>query len=731
MPAFNTWFPTSKYGSGAVNVADTQFGTFDGTGTNPMDANLAAANAYRIAQNKQVLIVPSGAIMKITVPFEFFDTANPTAGAISGAIVSEDPSGNTTNYGTKILATFDDDFAIKLSEGKRQVISGLRITNNVTRNHPMLRPITGGGIGLPGGGSGSSNTTIRSCWVDRFYHGVMTSYDFQDSQGEKTELNDFTCDVTAIPLRIEDSQNRGVEVYNSRLVGVTCALAHSNPVNIEGGGHGTTSGEHAPDTTGSNDCTLTIGTVTATVIGSSTQQLHWYEFSESAYIQVVFTITDATAYELAMLSIVGDPTNGVPAGAYQAMGIPTTNHGVVPMCPVSFNPGTGVMTAYVWPYWKASHYGSTNIATETNLLTELNAATSVYCSVWHSMFVGSGISVSGMHTESGGVLCTAMGQINTGGGGTNNRMSQCNFNYTVSNGDLASTRPARILQGQFPFFIKHDGTGDTILENNFCSNVEGSQIVIDLNSTSGTVRWSGMENFARPEPRERYLTGTNFNTTLWGRFASRALGAIVADRKFHRPYTQSNGAHWPIYGWMQSRHIGVRPHPAEIPTITAGLITRVGNYGSDTIGEFPTPWGGQYYKIQDILGTAPTNAFCAWEHIGITSGKDFDGAGGNWAQITFAAVGGSPCIVLDDGAQAGVLLSKVLEAGWALTLNNGSSDSIYLVTGYEKLTSSTYRVWICRASESAIPVFSKAAGSAASGNVKQQALSIKYYGAKI
>lgn len=704
MPRFSDYSPTSLYGGGAVHVAATNFGTFDGTGTNDMLAQFQAADAARISQGKQTLILPAGARMKLSASF--------TPGGGTCAIVSEDYFGNSTGQRTAIEASFNNAPAIIFSSGSRKhFYAGFNITSSVSAQHVLLRDKGGCGVGVH---SGASDLEMDRMWIDKFYNGVMTSYDFADSTAEKIVLNNVETEC-AIDVHVAKLQNRGMMVRDSRLKGVTNLLAFSEPNIIENFHGGPGNGSSA---------TFTIADVSVQkVTPGATYYCHFYDFASSLpYVEVTMTIAGSpTSLQLAMLAADGGGSDMpyIMPSAYQALGVLTDHYGVVPMTPISYDDGTGALVARIWPYWLYQNF-STSVLTETDLGDEIEAGTTLYASTWGHLVHSNGFHLCGGHSELSGGVVTIAAKSGYGGGGHSAKVEQYELGYGISgHGDAT---PVQELQKVFSYFCQH---ADGVFELDRVRQSDPATTKVNFDQ-KGTFESRTIVNRCPSfigKFNERILSNGNFNaggSAGWNVATCKAYGGFESDVPMHCSVSTpvGGGQSFAIRrsGWMQSPYKGSRPALSAIPQMAPGLVTKLAAF-TGGIGTFPMPFGRRLYQKISALVAVATIDFIAYDHEGLTYGKDFDGAGGNWNRIGFTARGGSPFIALDDDT-SGVDALKAMQEGWGLLLNNGSTDDLYICAGFDP---DTLTVFVVRASDSTIQGFNGTAGAEYTGNVKQQA----------
>src|SRR5712672_1884671 len=84
------------------------------------------------------------------------------------------------------------------------------------------------------------------------------------------------------------------------------------------------------------------------------------------------------------------------SNVYNAFTMKTAHFGVVPFQLASFNAGTGAATFTTLPQWNQVS-GNTGLG---DLITDLNAVTTVYAAEMVTVFDGAGITATNIHIES-------------------------------------------------------------------------------------------------------------------------------------------------------------------------------------------------------------------------------------------------------------------------------------------------------------------------------------------
>lgn len=686
-------------------VLASEFNGFAGDGVSDDIEPLRAAVAACLSEGKQTVLIPDGANCLISESLFLGYVGDETNSNYSINLMGEGGVGQvTTTIGSRITASFNDDVALHFGPGQEQSCSNLVVTSNVSASNALLRNQNGVAVGLDGGSGGAVGFTMSNMWISNFYTAFKTGVNGDTQLSEHVELDRCEIRNSAIGMWITTLQNREISVNDTRIAATTGVLGYSNPINIRGGQFG--SDLQISDT-------LTITSVSALTRDTNAHTIGYYSFpnegavSGANYYTFTLTVSSPSAFQEAMLAVNG----------YGAMGIDTTSYGVVPICPVSYDSGTNILTCIIWPYWNMGNYAQMNIKTGTTVEAELQAATSMYVSEWSQLFVGNGINAIGIHCEQPLVLCTAMAQIAVGGGGHTNYV-QGNFGWPIAHGDVGASDPIRKLQQVFPFFLQNTDS-DMIIDR--CNNGEttGEKVIVDqYGSGNGKVYFRNSLNFVN-RINERVMFNTNFGSadpnTNYTNTTCRGLGGINSDQSLHSVYPNTDVNTWLNAGWSNSQFLGFRPMLYVTPQVAASLLTLV---ATGAVGTFPLLWGGQSYRVQAWDAGAPVQPWTIGDWVGFTYGRDFDGAPGNFSTVTFNAVGSSNIIALDDVTMA--------KAGWVLVLNNGVVDNLYICTG----------VWpdegfisVCRADADAITNcgFNGTAGTTYTGNVKQQSYTMVNY----
>lgn len=670
-----------------VNAAE--FDTFHGDGVSDDIDALDAAIAAAINEGKQTVIIPDGATCLISRQLFCGNASNPTSTSFSINLMGAGGLGqNTSTIGSRILASFNDDTAILFGPGINCSISNLYINSNVSASHPLLRNTAATAIGFSEG----VGFTAYGLRIANFYTGFKSGIG-GTTLSEHIALNRIEMAGCAVGIDISESQNREVAVNDSRIAAVTAIKNVTLPTTVRGGQFG--------DGTDPTDATFTIGSISALTRSTSAQTIGYYEFPSSAGVSMAnyytfnVTVSGPSAFEESMLAVNG----------YGALGISTASYGIVPCCPVSYNSGTNVLSLIIWPYWNMGNYGSTNIKTATTLEAELQAATTMYAAVWVQFFVGTGFNISGIYSEQESRLVTAIGA--TGEGSSN---MQAQFGWAISNGNLASNDPARVLQRVFPFMLQHSSS-DLVMDCCSASDNTGEKVIVDQYG-SGNQRlavrnspsFTGVVN-------ERVMFNSNFGASAatWANSVCRGFGGVQSDRPLHTVFPNNAANGWVNQGSTQSPFMGSRPMLYVTPQVAQTLLNQI---ATGAVADIPLLWGGQTYRIQDFNTTVPSSPWIIGSFNGFTYGRDFDGAPGNFSAVTFNAVGTSNLITLSDTSMA--------KAGWVLVLNNGAVDNQYVcIAVYPSLDQiSVIRIGSDSTTNTG---FNGTAGTGYTGNVKQQA----------
>lgn len=685
-----------------VNVAE--FNGFSGDGISDDIAPLRAAVAAALSEGKQTILIPDGAECLISEPLFVGDVGTPTNSNFSINLMGEGGTGQiTSTIGSTITASFDDDVAIKFGPGQNCSCQNLFIKSSVSANHPLLLDPAGAGLGIAGGAGGAAGFVASRVMVRNFYTAFQVDYNNFGSLAEHMAFDECEARVCAIGLDIPNTQNREISVTDCRLNATIGIHSWSSPVNVRGGQFGSELQESA---------TLTINTVSALTRTTTAKTISYYDFPAggtpvSSFYTFTMVVDSPTVAQEALLAVNG----------YGAMGIDTASYGVVPVCPVSYDTGTNVLTVIVWPYWSMGSYGGLNIKTGTTIETELQAATSLYVAEWVQFFVGNGFNISGIHCEQANALVTAVGQITGGSGGGPSSYIQASFGWPIAHGNLAANNPVRKLQQVFPFFLQNT-SADLIIDRSTNQEGTGEKVIVDFYGVGDSrISMSNSSSFVG-HINERVMFNSNAGSEdaniNYANTTCRAFGGLYSDRTIHTVYPNSVANSYTA-GWVQSPCLGSRPMLYVAPQVASSLLAMV---TTGAVGSFPLLWGGQSYRLQTWSSGAPVQPWTIGDFVGMTYGRDFDGAPGNFSAVTFDAIGSSNIIALSDTTMA--------KAGWVLVLNNGAVDNLYICTG---IWPDEGFISVCRidADGTTNCGFNGTAGTSYTGNVKQQPYTLTNY----
>lgn len=196
-----------------------------------------------------------------------------------------------------------------------------------------------------------------------------------------------------------------------------------------------------------------------------------------------------------------------------AFAVNTTQFGVVPMLLTSFTPSTHSATFLLWPKWVANAFPTVsspfvNLASQTGLQTQLQAATTIYGAERVVTVFGSGTKIDNVHVENYNVstLIEAYSDYGTAGGSSISN-TRYNFDPALSvfnpnNSPTESQASSYFVQQSFPFINLSNGA---VLEirNSFFETGLGAtndNFIVDMDN-SATLKVAGSATFTSPNIR--------------------------------------------------------------------------------------------------------------------------------------------------------------------------------------------------------------------------------------
>lgn len=369
---------------------------------------------------------------------------------------------------------------------------------------------------------------------------------------------------------------------------------------------------------------------------------------------------------------------------YDRWALKLPSYGLVPITLKAWNSSTKVATFALhvpwlnWFFQKPYGYTGSSIS---DISDEIQDATGIYASDHNVLFYG-GAHVKGTHIETGATITVMKAS------GTNDyrfQMQDVYFNgdptqsgtavaYTPSDNEYAQYA----VQGAWALFEMSGSSGIIIDGCSFAQTQSymKSPIIVDVNTYS----ISDTFQMYNADLTTGIVLRTDYGYSLG--VANLASSPRVGMGRFDRPYiTPSWVRNASVAGGNTDRafvgqtdYLGFRPDPALspklLPSQVDAMLTTVANFTTVPVIE-----GSTIYSISDSSDTAATGYIAAKQRglIGSTWGKDIT-VSGDWSYKGCTSV----VLIPDDTAML------LMFAGLCITLNDGSNDWDYIVTGVNR-----------------------------------------------
>jgi hypothetical protein len=638
--------------SGALVVNVMDYGA-TGNGTTDDTAAIQSAIDYAYANARSAVYMPAGTYK--TSSALFLDApgnlrsslSSPTIFGFSLSLIGDPALGNEDGFGTQIHPTASNFAALWVGTGNGMYVKSISIIGP-TGTHRALLSTSGCGFACAGGNGGASRTLLEDCCVTNYYYGFATSFNGNGALNDSNTLIKCFTDNCNFGVDFLQTQNFINSLYDCNIT--NCANAVSStafvPVQVVGG-------NYSDSSAGKN--VFTISSVSA-----------FSTFSDS--------IAGNTFTNYQFTATVASPDALMQGAGYGACAIKTTGYGVVPLHLVSFNSGTGVATFKLWSYWRFASFGyAFNVTSNSDLQTEVQAATTLYACEWTTIFSGGEFAVRGIHVENPSAMTTLISA-------SKGTIENCYFNYDITHSDQAGGgAPNNALwfcQQALPFIINTQGNLH-IIDNDFSQVTPTESIAIDVGSNARMV----CDNNNLFSPNIRYCSG-NGNITGSGGF-----DAFSAETKC-RGHGEWDINPWPSqqvitngiwanfwtkgYSINQAPTRGYRPDPKMHPRLTPAQLTAI-NGGPGTLGTYPLLNGEAIYVLLDYATGTVTNVFARSAHQGYSYGQNLTTT--NVSGLSWSYVGQTNVVTLNATALGWMF------PGLKIILNNGSGNQNYIVTG--------------------------------------------------
>ena len=417
--------------------------------------------------------------------------------------------------------------------------------------HHCGLPSTGIGIAIPGDGGGANRTKLVNVGVLNMYEGIAVSTNVAGGGlGAENKFYDPYITNTCIGIAFYSAQNYINYIIGADVCGTTGLYMNtSNQGVIVEGGNWTCEDSTEPATS------FAMSSVSASTATNS-----------------LFTVT-------ATLTLGGDAymvntcasISACASNVYNAFTMKTTHFGVVPLQLANFNASTGAATFTTLMQWNQAH-GNNSMG---DLITDLNAVTTVYAAEMVTIFDGAGITATNIHIENfsnpNGIVPTRL--INSAYGyGTNrtNTLTDIFFDYEPSGLSYLSSPPSvgglATFYAQQVFDLMTINNVDLVI-NSLFGGFPGDY----LTASFGTARFTWHNSAGNSIPLNMrsldYQNSTGYSFTSQYRNAGTiGLGFGQFDTP-PQSMALSASDRFRAYGWSQTPSWGNRPAPWTTPCI--------------------------------------------------------------------------------------------------------------------------------------------------------------------
>ena len=597
------------------------------------NAAVAAASAYAIANGiKEIRVSPGKFAFNQGVAIGVGGAAQKSLhlkGSGGGAV---EPQGTILWFPAGVTTV-----AVNVGTGQFMQASDFAILGELS--YASRASLTGVGLGFNAGTHQIRGDNVR---VLGFSTGYKTGYD-GDGLCDSVTFN--TCSADGyVGWHIAQSQNFAIalnQCISGSKIGVLAD--QGTPVNINGGNLSLAHGEAKAFTiSGTSD----ISATTDDTMGTS---LLNYTFTT--------TITGGDAL--------------LAAGDYDVFTILTPGFGLIPLEKTGYNSGTGVGTFRFYQPWLASHYDLfSDIKANTDLATEVAAATKLYAAEQMVTLRGASFNLTGHHLENDGSVTLFLDHSVGFSGARRSKIDGLHCNYDVAHGTFTDTDDRLVVfycQQAFPFLrhLPSDGGGIEIC-NSQIFDASSNAVIFE---TCGESRMLQVRNSRLPRINTRVaLKRGRYDATdayTQGRGAGEwdqppwlpsaesveddALASYLPHRRMAVPFTGFSPAVW-------ARATLLRDHLEAI------------ELGPGTLGDYPPLHGDTLYTVTDAgpVGGAATTVLIRSAHDAWSYGQDLT--------IDWSIKGHTHVATLSDTSR--------MFPGLVLRLDNGvDGDVDYIVTG--------------------------------------------------
>lgn len=643
-----------------------------GNGVADDTSAIQAAIDYAYANKIQAVYLPGGYTYKTSGPIYLDPPGNlrsslstPTIFNFSLALIGDEGLGNQEGVGTQIAPTSSNFVALWVGPGQGMAVKSITIIGPGS-THRALLSSSGCGIAIAGGSAGASRTLIENCCVANYYRGIATGFNGASALADDNTF--IKCFVRNCFKGVDftQAQNYINALYDCTISECTNAVVNvpTIPVHVVNGNYSTSSGSRKK---------FTIGTVSS-----------FSTFSE--------TLAGNSFTNYRFTAVVTSPDTLMNGAGYTACAVNTVGFGVVPLRLESFNTGTNTATFSLWPYWRFAMFGITfNVTSNSDLVAEVQAATTLYACEWITTFSGGEYDIRGVHFENALSLTTILSTVGS------STLEKCFFNYDITHsensGNSGDDGSVWFCQQAFPFIINSNAR-IKLKDNNFGQTSPTESVTIDVGGPARMV----LENNNLYSPNIRFCWGEANITGDDGLSAeSKARGHGEYDFNPFVCQAEATGGAW-ANQHIKNRSInrgpmrGYRPDPKSNPRLTPAQITTLGGT-LPAIGGYPLINGEVFHEVLEWNSGAVTHALARSAHKLYSYGQNLTAGAGNGqiSGLSWSTKGQSAIVVINTAG-----LDRMFP-GLYIILNNGTDgDQPYVVTevhralGYIVVTQATY-----------------------------------------
>jgi hypothetical protein len=471
-----------------------------------------------------------------------------------------DPSGGGPYFsGCRIKPTFDNAIAFVVGPGQYMRVSDVAVVgpNSGTSTYRGNLPPTGVGFGVTCNSGGTHSTLFEQTKADFFYANYKTCALGNGALSDANSWRKVEARGGYYGIYISGTQAYIDDIIEPELFDNTVALedSYSKQVKVFGGN-------------------LSAGTAASNA------------FAITSVRQFGCGATD-----LCIQATIASP-DGYISNVYNAYAILTPHYGLIPFTLTSWNPATGIIQLKNLRAWLYSNYGKVSWNVNNRLISEVEAATTLYAAEQVYAAHGQGIQLDGVHLENP-AACTALfvGSA-VWSGQTTNELTNVYFNYDPT---TAAAGARQYCQLAFPFVADYAAGPIKISGGNWGAAAgsvgTANPYLVDVGSLStlaGT-QLGASGNFPRfnvrfNDPNAYGQLSNSLNGVLYYQMATVARAAGQWDMDYFLPASlalQPSGGQGPVGGLIlnigeaQSSYCGDEPCPWATPNLSPSLFSLV------------------------------------------------------------------------------------------------------------------------------------------------------------